>query len=391
MFIVTYLCDLYHVFKKAMFLNCIQKNTMKKLLLPALFVSLWSMDLTSQITFTSTDLQEEGMTYVTKTDTLSIVDLGSASASEQSWDFSSLVMHYMSGPTFDLTSNTDYAADYPNSNLYTYGPAIMFGGFHGGAPVSEQGMDNGYMFWRKDVTGFWTEGFMADEGPYAGKKVWTVPQEMILGTPASLGSEYLNVSRWALTYDINPADVDTVYESNIDKSQTCDAWGSLITPTGTYPDVLRIHEYGIKVDSVKSYINGNPALFIEFSRDTFNNYIFITNGIHYPLAIVKADVNNTIKSIEYYFMQGPMGIEQLTTNTAKVYPNPSNGLISIDLLNSPTGNGQFVLSDTFGKIVGIHSLESINNQVDCTSLKAGIYFYKISTEGQEETGKIIIQ
>lgn len=365
---------------------------MKKLLLSALTFCLSAHFGYSQITFTSADLQESGKTYITKTDTLTSVNLGTASASAQNWDFSTLLMHYMSGPSFDLTSNTPYTTDYPNSNLFTYGPAIMFGGFFGGAPVSEQGMDNGYMFWRKDATGFWTEGFMPDEGPYAGKKVWTVPQEMILGTPATLGTSYPNFSQWTLTYDDVPTDYDTVYVSTVNKTQDCDAWGTLTTPTNTYSDVLRIHEYGVKVDSAKSFMNGNLLLSLEISRDTFNNYIFVTNGIHYPLALVKADKNNVIRSIEYYFMQGFLGTETLIESASvNIYPNPSEGILTIDVASIIEDQSEIVLTDSYGKVVKTHALIQSQTQLDCTMLRSGVYFYTVITGQEKETGKIIIR
>lgn len=299
----------------------------------------------------------------------------------------------MSGPSFDLTSNTPYTTDYPNSNLFTYGPAIMFGGFFGGAPVSEQGMDNGYMFWRKDATGFWTEGFMPDEGPYAGKKVWTVPQEMILGTPATLGTSYPNFSQWTLTYDDVPTDYDTVYVSTVNKTQDCDAWGTLTTPTNTYSDVLRIHEYGVKVDSAKSFMNGNLLLSLEISRDTFNNYIFVTNGIHYPLALVKADKNNVIRSIEYYFMQGFLGTESLNVvaSSLNIYPNPTEGNFTIELPNQPEVQGVFILTDSYGKIVSTKLLDQQMNQFTNMMLEPGVYFYSYTTEFEQKTGKLIIK
>lgn len=365
---------------------------MKKLLLSALAFCLSAHFGYSQITFTSADLQESGKTYITKTDTLTNVNLGTASATAQNWDFSTLLLHYMSGPSFDLTSNTPYASDYPNSNMFTYGPAIMFGGFFGGAPVSEQGMDNGYMFWRKDATGFWTEGFMPDEGPYAGKKVWTVPQEMILGTPATLGTSYPNYSQWTLTYDDVPTDYDTVYVSTVEKTQDCDAWGTLTTPTNTYSDVLRIHEYGVKVDSAKSFMNGNLLLSLEISRDTFNNYIFVTNGIHYPLALVKADKNNVIRSIEYYFMQGFLGTETLIESASvNIYPNPSDGILTIEVASVIEDQSEIVLTDSYGKVVATRAINQSQTQMDCTMLRSGIYFYTVTTGQEKETGKIIIR
>jgi hypothetical protein len=367
---------------------------MKKnlLLLSLLLISFSNELIKAQITFTSADLQESGETYVTKTDTITSVNIGIATLTAQNWDFSSLLTHYMSGPSFDLTSNTVYDTDYPNSDLYTYGPAVMFGGFFGGAPVSQQGMDNGYMFWRKDASGFWTEGFMADDGPYAGKKVWTVPQEMILGTPATLGTNYSNFSEWTLNYSDNAIDVDTLYKSSVNKTQECDAWGSLITPTATYPDVLRIHESGIKVDSVFATLGGNPVYSIELFRDTFNNYIFVANNIHYPLALVKADKNNVIRSVEYYFTQGFLEIE--TNNELKgamLYPNPTEGILTIELSSALDKECSLILTDSFGKIVSTHLLQHQKNLIDCTMIESGIYFYKLINGLVQETGKIVIK
>lgn len=51
---------------------------MKKLLL-SISVALSANWCSSQITFSSQDLQESGKTYVTKTDTITIVNIGSAS------------------------------------------------------------------------------------------------------------------------------------------------------------------------------------------------------------------------------------------------------------------------------------------------------------------------
>lgn len=364
---------------------------MRKLLLSISMASTFGIGY-GQITFTSLDLQESGKTYVTKTDTVSTVDLGLASSSAQNWDFSNLLMDYMSGPTFDLTSSTAYASDYPNSDLFTYGPAIMFGGFYGGAPVSSQGMDNGYMFWRKDATGFWTEGFMADEGPYAGKKVYTVPQEMILGTPATYGSNYPNYSRWSLGYSDNMTDVDTLYVSTVNKTQECDAWGSMTTPTAFYSDVLRIHESGIKVDSVYASLAGNSVYSLELIRDTFNNYIFVTNGIHYPIALVKCDKNNQIRSIEYYFTQGDASTsENFMTSGIDVFPNPFDNSIHLELSDKSQLNSLLSIYSNDGKDILTYKIENWKQEILLNHLESGIYFYSISSDTQKITGRIIKQ
>jgi len=365
---------------------------MKKLLLN-ISLTLFSGWCSAQITFTSADLQEAGRTYVTKTDTLNDIALGNASATAQAWDFSSLVMHFMSGPSFDLTTNTSLTGDYPTSNLYTYGPAAMFGGFYGGAPVGSQGLDNGYMLWRKDATGFWTEGFMADEGSYAGKKVYTIPQEMILGTPATLGTNYSNLSEWTLSYSAVSTDVDTLYKSTVDKTQECDAWGSLVTPTATFPSVLRIHEHLVKVDSVFATLNGNPVYSLELLRDTLNNYIFVGNDIHYPIAIVKCDKNNEVQSVEYYFSQGLLSIDItiITSVGVTIFPNPTNGILEVQLDEAIGEQKSIAIFDSYGKMCSSEMLCQTNTKLDISHLNNGIYYYRIQTEKGVITGQFLKQ
>lgn len=342
----------------------------------------------AQITFTQADLQEVNMTYVTKTDTLSSVNLGTPGIS-QNWDFSALLMHYMSGPSFGETSTTAHSSEFPTSDMYTYGPAIMFGGFHGGAPVSSQGMDNGYMFWRKDATGFWTEGFLADEGPYSGKNVHYSPSEMILGTPATFGSYYEDSSTWSLAMDTEPLDVDTVYTSYSVKTQSGDAWGSITTPTGTYSDVLRIHEYVIKVDSVKTYFNAVPVFFMEFSRDTMNNYIFVTNDLHYPIAIVKADAADVVQSVEYYDSQFVLGMDEQSPSLTSVYPNPTTGLTIFSLLSDEDSH-DLKIYNSLGKLVYQKTLGK-TFVVDLNALDPGNYYYLISTTTTTKQGRFTMQ
>jgi hypothetical protein len=364
---------------------------MKKLLLLITSFTLGGTTF-SQINFDYTDLQEAETTYITKTDTLTSVNIGTASPTSQAWDFTNLTMHFMSGPSFDLTSNTTYTSDYPNSDLYTYGPAIMFGGFSGGVPVGEQGMDNGYMFWRKDVTGFWTEGFMAEDGPLAGRKVYTVPQEMILGTPTTLATSYTNHSQWSINFDLVSTDVDTVYTSTVDKTQLCDAWGSLETPTGLFPDVLRIHEYVIKADTVRSYLMGNLVYTQQIMRDTLNNYIFLAKNIHYPIAIVKADKNDVVKSVEYYFNQGPLGTnEQKQDLSVQIFPNPTSNMFNVNIGKDISNPAYIILFDIQGKQVLKHTISSSQNQIDCSTLNSGVYFYEIMLDSEKVSGKIFIE
>jgi len=361
-------------------------------ILVLLFSLIFAFDTNAQITISESDLPEAGYTYIVSCDTLTAVNLGTPGATAQSWDYSSLLEHYFRVPTYDSTNNTPYAADFLASTHYTYGPAIMYSGFYGGAPVGTQGMNYGYMFWRRDNTGFWIVGFRSQDGDYANKNVLNNPQELLIGTPATYGTVFNNSARWELVMDSNPADVDTLYVNTIEKILTSDAFGDLTTPNGNYPDVLRIHEYIVTVDSIYATMLGNPVYEMELNRDTLNNYIFMDNVTNYPLCIVHADKNNVVKSVEYYKGYSMAGIESSTQTKNSVYPNPSTGAFT---MNVPAeylkeGNCILVITDLTGKIVLEKKLISEMEAFEIIG-EPGVYFYSIKNGGSKNLfGKIIL-
>ncbi|MBI2966315.1 MAG: T9SS type A sorting domain-containing protein [Bacteroidetes bacterium] len=300
----------------------------------------------SQPIITSQALPQQGYIYLTLTDTMPVISIGTPGPAFQTWDFTMLNNHYPSYPTFDLTSNTPYAGDFPASNIYTYGPAAMFGGFYGGAPVGTQGYAYGYMFWRTDTTGYWIVGFRADSGTWGGINVYENPRELLVGTPSAYGSVFNNTARWELAVSaVNPVDVDTYYVNYVTKTLTADAWGYLQIPNSIGDTVLRIHENLIRVDSSIARLGGSYLYGIEIYRDTLNNYLYMSPGYNYPLAHVHADKNNNLNSVEYY--TGMMvSAKPLESNLSpfNIFPNPSNGSsIQIHLNEVPSGKQDIFL------------------------------------------------
>jgi len=282
------------------------KKNLLKVLFSTVIILLLNIVITSaQITITGADLPQTNSNYITVTDSTPNVSLGTPSQVSQQWDFSTLDSSYSNIAIYKSTSNTPYANIFSASNIYTYGPAALFTSFHGSAPLDST--EKGYIFWESNDNGFKMIGFREDSGLYANINVFVNPPELLIGTPATYGSVFNNHSSWELSSDNNPVDQDTIYVCDITKTLTSDAWGTLITPPyiipyNSYPDtfdVLRIHEYLIKIDSIYIMYNGVIISSIELLRDTSNNYIYMANEIGYPLAIAHADVNNTIKDIEY--------------------------------------------------------------------------------------------
>lgn len=249
------------------------------------------------VTITGADLPQAGDNFIVANDTNPNIVLGQAGSTPQNWNFASIANHYYKAAVYDSTSGTPFPTEFPASNISTFGPAEYFGALYGGAPVGA-GYD-GYMFWSSDTSGLKVIGWKAIDGPYAYKPIHTNPSELLIGTPATYGTSFLDTSRWDMLINDVPADYDTTWISRRTKSLVSDAWGSLSTPFGNFPDVIRIHETVIEVDSAVATYFGNPVYSLEVYRDTMNNYIFMAKGIGYPLAIVHADKNNNIKDIEY--------------------------------------------------------------------------------------------
>jgi Secretion system C-terminal sorting domain len=77
-------------------------------------------------------------------------------------------------------------------------------------------------------------------------------------------------------------------------------------------------------------------------------------------------------------------------NTLSIYPNPSNGLFTIQLPKEST-TGSFRLIDITGKEVFEENINSSSTQIDVGKLSKGIYFYRYRDKKQGYAGKLVIQ
>lgn len=248
------------------------------------------------ITITGADLPSAGKGFILGNDAAPTVSLGSPGANQQSWNFSALNDSYIKAAVYDSTSSTAYAGQFPASNIYTYGPAQFFGLLYGGAPVPYGNM--GYTFWKSDSAGLRVIGWEEVTGQYAHIPVYENPAELLIGTPATYGSTFSDTSRWTMTLG-GVGVVDTTWVTYRTKTLTVDAWGSLTIPFGTFPNVLRIHENVTETDSVIATLNSTVLVQMQVKHQTTNNYMYMANGVGYPVATVRCDSVNNMNTIEY--------------------------------------------------------------------------------------------
>lgn len=88
---------------------------------------------------------------------------------------------------------------------------------------------------------------------------------------------------------------------------------------------------------------------------------------------------------------GCVGIEQISNNSdISIYPNPSNGLITINLA-SVDANTVMYVTNLIGEEISRASIKDINTNIDLTSLQKGIYMLTITNGLSKHIEKIIIQ
>lgn len=81
-------------------------------------------------------------------------------------------------------------------------------------------------------------------------------------------------------------------------------------------------------------------------------------------------------------------VEQIGLQEAKIYPNPTKGLLRVELPSLQNQNGIIRVFDSNGKLI-IEKTASISNQVELFNHPSGFYFMQIIIGGEKKEWKII--
>ena len=86
------------------------------------------------------------------------------------------------------------------------------------------------------------------------------------------------------------------------------------------------------------------------------------------------------------------GINDININVIKVYPNPSSGIVYIEMDKSLSPKSKIVVTDIYGKTVLIKDLEDAKRQeLDLSQLSKGMYFLQIQNKNNRHFQKIVIR
>jgi hypothetical protein len=329
--------------------------------------------ITQAQTITQSDHPVVGEVWIEFIDTTGGGMVISPPGSGQTFDFTNLTIHDTVGVLFQpLSAAPAYmnaASNFPGSGMCVLNTADSAGTFFG-----------------SDPDGFYLNGVYQPNlfsNPSVGLNISSItfdPGQLLIPTPFSYQDTRNHTSNF--TFSFVPTGIPlpitvTVSSSNI-QFMEADGEGTLISPFGTFSNVIRYKEFTYTVDSTdySGIINST----VEYS-DTTISYTFVKNGPQTVLASVDIDpvTLNSIRA-SYYDPFSVVGLGE--SNAAPVlYPNPASNQIS---LSNVRQNSTLEIFDYTGKLIkSIQSLGMGGRIIMHTEeLSPGMYFLRMSESGK---------
>jgi hypothetical protein len=173
-------------------------------------------------------------------------------------------------------------------------------------------------------------------------------------------------------------------------SETADATGTIILPTGTYPNVLRVTALRTEHDTIFGFSN-------TFVYAQYHYYRWYQANLYYPvMQIMVTDItfsptgHSHSKTVGYR-AGTPSGIIANTdpAQMLVVSPNPSlTGIFQFRLNDKSVQISEVEITDVTGQI--IYKVNGNISTVNLSDQKAGIYFYHLQAlDGKSCTGKLV--
>jgi hypothetical protein len=175
-------------------------------------------------------------------------------------------------------------------------------------------------------------------------------------------------------------------------SSIVDGYGTLILPSGTFTNVLRMHTFSVERDSV----SGGGV-----SVTARESYGWSAPGFHFGLLSVGLDTSGGLHVANVLYTTGSgapaaLAIAKVNDNqlSLEINPNPASDVLNIKFTSMQQQNVTITLSDITGKIVGsipanIHTGANII-QYPVADLPAGMYLLHLVSGANNITKKVVV-
>jgi hypothetical protein len=95
--------------------------------------------------------------------------------------------------------------------------------------------------------------------------------------------------------------------------------------------------------------------------------------------------NTVLNTIDYI-----MGIDAIQNNDLKIYPNPANDKIVVEVsYQNPSVNNKLSIFDIHGQLLMQKQIDKLKTEIDISELARGIYFLRIENRSELYVRKFI--
>lgn len=329
---------------------------MKHVLLAGLFAT--TIQATAQPTLTASgNLPTAGLNVTIQTG--SMVNVGVAGAN-QLWDYSTFASTGVATGSYAACPATAGCGSFPGATLVvTDGNGLK-------------------IYYKTSSTAMANAGYVTPAAPIVYSDV-----DDALRFPFSYGNAY--VDPFVANFTTNGIAVKRFGTDSV----TADAWGKLITPFGTYNNVLRVKQVQTYRDS---FAVGSITM-----QYKATNYYWYQASSKYPIfytATLMTTTNGSTPSgtqIAGYYKQTPAGINDLAAGDGlRIAPNPARGDVRIEL---PAGVGRAALTVTSatGAVVYQQTIGGGQHTVPAEGWARGLYFVQLRSEAGAQSAKLVLE
>lgn len=198
--------------------------------------------------------------------------------------------------------------------------------------------------------------------------------------------------------DLGSETTVNVYDEIGSYDAVVDWYGTLITPIGTYEDVLRIH-----IETEVDWTVSNNGEETGSGSRTRSEYQYYKAG--FPIPIVQMGITITYSggeevgtsSFGSYFASSTVGIDdaQSPLSAIEIFPVPANDHFNLSIQSAEPGLAQIELFSVDGKLAhewpAMQLLAGNNQQqLNLPELPEGLYLVRITTGNSSETRRLVI-
>ena len=128
-------------------------------------------------------------------------------------------------------------------------------------------------------------------------------------------------------------------------------------------------------------------------------YEYDTNGVYYVcLTIVTTGgqcTSITCDSVDFSMMQGQTAINEVNTfEGLKLFPNPANDKLTVNLISNTNGNLSIRLVNMMGQTLSYENITifngAINHSLDVSEIGNGVYSVEVVLDGEKQYQRVVI-